>query len=100
MDESEHVERLVEEYRRLHIAMGALHLGLDIGDGSLGHDDSERCRIELEKLYMYLESLGAEGRAHQIEIKNEAILAARKKTSKLKGWVRQLGGPPHGSIRS
>ena len=76
--ESREVERLTDEYRRLHIALGALHLGLDIGEGSLGHDDSEWCGIELEKLYMHLESLGAEGRVNQIEIKNEAILAAHK----------------------
>lgn len=79
MDESKQVERLAEEYRQLHYAMGALHLGLEIDEGSLGHDDGEWCSIELEKLYMNLESLGAERRVEQIEIKNEAILAARKK---------------------
>lgn len=80
--ESKEVERLAEEYRRLHIARGALHLGLDIGEGSLGHDDSEWCEIKLEKLYMHLESLGAEGRVDQIEIKNEAILAARRNAAR------------------
>ena len=80
--ESKMVDRLVEKYRQLHIAMGALHFGFDIGEGSLGHDDSEWCEMELEKLYMYLESLGAEGRVDQIEIKNEAILAARKNAAR------------------
>ena len=70
--ESKMVERLVEEYRRLHIALEALHLGLDIGEGSLGHDDAEGCEIELEKLYMHLESLGAEWRVDQIQIENES----------------------------
>ena len=73
------VERLVEEYRGLHIAMGALHLGLEIGEGSLGHEDHEWCEIELEKLYGHLESLGAEWRVDQIQTENETVLATRKK---------------------
>ena len=62
--------------------MGVLRLGLDIGEGSLGHDDSEWCEIELDKLYVHLESLGAGGCVDQIEIKNEAILAARKNAAR------------------
>lgn len=79
MDESEHVERLVEEYRRLHIAMGALHLGLQIGEGLLSHDDSEWCEIELEKLYLHLDALGAAWRVDEIEVANNAILDRHKK---------------------
>lgn len=79
MDETEYVERLTEEYRRLHLAMGALHLGLEIGEGSLGRDDDEWCEIELEKLYLHLDALGATWRVNEIEVANNAILDRRKK---------------------
>ena len=80
--ESKMGERLVEEYRQIHIAMGALHLGIETGEKTLGCDDYDWYEIELERLYMHLESLGAEGLVDQIPIDNEAVLAARKKTSK------------------
>ena len=76
--ESQMVERLTEEYRRLHIALGALHLGLDMGEASLRHDDAEWGAIELEKLYTHLESLGAEWRVDAIEVGNHAVLNKRK----------------------
>ena len=87
--ESKMVERLVEDYRRIHIALGVLQLGLETGEGSLGDDDCDWCEIELERLYMHLESLGAEWRVSQIEIDNEPILASRKKS----GSVETLGRP-------
>lgn len=79
MDETEYVERLAEEYRRLHLAMGALHLGLETGEGSLGHYDGDWCEIELEKLYLHLDALGAARRVDEIEVANNAILHRRKK---------------------
>jgi hypothetical protein len=79
MDETEYVERLAEEYRRLHLAMGALHLGLEVGVGSFDYDDSDWCEIELEKLYLHLDALGATWRVNEIEVANNAILHRRKK---------------------
>ena len=78
-EESKEVERLAKEYRRLHLALGALHLGLKITEGPLSYDDGEWCEIELEKLYWHLDALGAAWRVSQIEVDNGAILAEDKK---------------------
>ena len=90
MDESENVfdreeqmvEDCAEEYRRLHFVMGALKLGLDTGVERLTEDVYQWYENELEKRYMFLESFGAERCVEQIEKKNNAILAARKKVHK------------------
>lgn len=74
MDESEYVERLAGEYRRVHLALGALQRGLEVAGYSLDVGDSEWAEIELEKLYLHLDALGAAWRVDEIELSNSSVL--------------------------